>query len=409
MSGSFRFLHAGGFALDQPLHGLAEAPEALEALLIDAPFRAAQQVFDAAIEERVDFVVLNGDLIDLGRASARAIAFLLENFERLEAYNISAYWAAGSLDAPQKWPAAAKLPDRVHVFPSLEPEELSHFRGDEPIANIIGRSWHGTTTVQVGEIKSDTDGLPTLVVANGQADAERLKNQMVDYWALGGQTQRQSAGSAQQVIHYAGSPQGRWRQEPGAHGCTLVHVGGDRAVRMQFMPTDAIRWHTEQMAIEADATLESARRLLGERVKQLRAEAESRPLIVTWQIQAGHQLAGPAARRDLAAEWQAWLRKEFFLSAGKPALWTHAVELDQPELPGAWFDEDSMLGDFLRSLRELGALEPEAVDMGQHVPDHHRLPALAALTQWTKEEHDSVLSEAALTGAQLLGAGERES
>ena len=71
MSGQhFRFLHAGGFALDQPLAGLAEIPEPLRELLIDAPYLAAQKVFDAAIEERVDFVVLNGDLLDLCAAVA---------------------------------------------------------------------------------------------------------------------------------------------------------------------------------------------------------------------------------------------------------------------------------------------------------------------------------------------------
>src|SRR5262249_37890390 len=90
MSGQhFRFLHAGGFLLDQPLCGLVEIPEPLTDLLIDAPFAAAQRVFDAAVEERVDFVVLNGDLIDLARPSARALAFLLDQFDRLDGHGIS--------------------------------------------------------------------------------------------------------------------------------------------------------------------------------------------------------------------------------------------------------------------------------------------------------------------------------
>ena len=162
MSGQqFRFLHAGGFALDQPLHGLAEIPEPLEELLIAAPYQAAQKVFDAALEERADFVVLTGDLIDLARPSPRAISFLLDNFERLHAHGISVYWAGGRLDPPQDWPAAARLPSTVKPFASHEPEELSHFRGNRPVVNIVGRSWHGTATFQVGEFKSDADGLPT--------------------------------------------------------------------------------------------------------------------------------------------------------------------------------------------------------------------------------------------------------
>ena len=276
------------------------------------------------------------------------------------------------------------------------------------MANIVGRSWHGTASFQVGDFRTDDDGLPTIVIANGHNNVEHLAELLVDYWALGGQSQRATHGTAQRVIHYVGSPQGRSPIETGPHGCMLVHVGGDRAIRTQFTPTDAIRWQTERLAIENDATLDTVRRLLTDRVKQLKAEAESRPLIVSWKLRGGAHLAGPAGRRDLAAEWQDWLRKEFFLSGTKPSLWTHTVELDQPELPEAWFEEESMLGDFLRNLRELAALPPGELKLAQQIPEHHRVPALAALGQWSEEEHREVLYEAALTGAQLLGAAERE-
>ena len=402
----FRFLHASDLALHQPLYGLAEAPESLGDLLIDAPYLSAQRVFDAAIEERVDFLVLSGDLVDLTRASPRAIAFLLENFERLDAHGIATYWAAGKSNPPQDWPAAARLPKGVQVFPSLELEELSHFRGDRPAANIVGRSWHGTSFTHVGEFKSDTDGLPTIVVAYGQADFEKLADQVVDYWALGGQPQRQTAGSAQRVVHYAGSPQGRCPDEVGAHGCTLVHVASDRTVRTQFLPTDSIRFHIERMALTDDLTLEGVTQALANRVKTLRAEAESRPLIVTWKLRGGDHLGGPAKRRELSLEWLAWLRKEF--AAQKPVVWTLAVDLYQPLLPDDWLGEDSMLGDFLRTLGELESLPPADADLSQHIPEHHRVPALAALTQWTEDEHQDVLHEAALTGAHLLGAAERD-
>jgi DNA repair exonuclease SbcCD nuclease subunit len=402
----FRFLHAADFALHQPLYGFAEMPETLGDLLIDAPYQAAQRVFDAALEERVDFLVLSGDLVDLSRASPRAIAFLLENFERLDAHGIATYWSAGKANPPSDWPASARLPNGVQVFPSIGREELSHFRGDRPVANIVGRSWHGTSFTHVGEFKSDTDGLPTIVVCNGQADTEKLEDQVVDYWALGGQPQRQTQGSAQRVIHYSGSPQGRCAAETGAHGATLVHVASDRTIRTQFLPTDTVRWITERMPLRPDVTLAAIKDLLADRVKQLKAENDGRPLLITWKLRGGDHLGGPAKRRELSLEWLAWLRKEF--SMLKPSVWTLGVELYVPLLPDDWTGEDSMLGDFLRHLGGLEALSPGDVDLLPHIPEHHRVPALAALAAWTEDEHQDVLHEAALTGAHLLGAADRE-
>ena len=132
----FRFLHAGDFALQEPIVPLADAPAAVQDLLIDAPYLAAERVFGVAIEERVDFVVFSGDLVDLKLATPRAIAFLLEQFQRLDTHGIAVYWAGGKHDPPQDWPAIAKLPKSVQVFSALEAEELSHFRGDRPVTSM---------------------------------------------------------------------------------------------------------------------------------------------------------------------------------------------------------------------------------------------------------------------------------
>jgi DNA repair protein SbcD/Mre11 len=410
----FRFLQAGDFALDQPLGGFAEPPSPLGDLLVNAPYLAAQKVFDAALDERIDFLVLTGDLVDLTQPSPRAITFLLENLERLDSKGVATYWAGGKLDPPQDWPSAARLPGGVQVFPVVDPEELSHFRGDRPVATLVGRSWHGTTAPGISQQKLAPGGLPTIVVGYGQppeggateaGGTAPLPYPATTYWALGGSTRRQSHAGLERVIHYAGSPQGRSPGEVGPHGCTLVQIAADRQIRTKTIATDVVRWHTERLTIEADATLDGVKQLLTERVHKLRGEADERPLIVTWKLHGGSHLAGPAARRDLAAEWQAWLCTEFVRQ--QPIVWTHTVQLDQPELPAAWLDEESMLGDFLRNLHELAALEPAEVDFCQHVPEQHRAAELAALAEWTEEEHRTVLHEAALSGAQLLGAADR--
>src|SRR5262245_1148500 len=110
----FRFLHSGDFHLERPPHGLAELPAPLVVRLADAPYRAAERVFDVAIKERVNFVVLSGDLLDATSAGPAAIAFLCEQFERLQSFDIAVYWSAGPVDQLGEWSSVIKLPANVH-------------------------------------------------------------------------------------------------------------------------------------------------------------------------------------------------------------------------------------------------------------------------------------------------------
>src|SRR5262245_4489473 len=99
MSGAFiRFLHAADLRLELPVVGLDEVPPHLRELLVDAPYDAARRVFDTALKERVDFVVLSGNIIDPQRAGPRGIAFLLEQFHRLAEQEIVVYWVGGEYD-----------------------------------------------------------------------------------------------------------------------------------------------------------------------------------------------------------------------------------------------------------------------------------------------------------------------
>src|SRR5262245_61804717 len=97
---SLRLLHASDLHLERPIYGLADVPEHLVELLIDAPFRAAEQVFETALSEAVDAVLLAGDVLNVDRAGPPAIMLLLEQFARLGDRGIPIYWAGGVADLP---------------------------------------------------------------------------------------------------------------------------------------------------------------------------------------------------------------------------------------------------------------------------------------------------------------------
>jgi hypothetical protein len=67
-----------------------------------------------------------------------------------------------------------------------------------------------------------------------------------------------------------------------------------------------------------------------------------------------------------------------------------------------------MVGDFVRSLKLLQDAEPSEIDLAAHVHERFRTAELAALGSWNSTDHREILHQVALTGAQLLGADDRD-
>ena len=59
-----RFVHASDLHLKQSPHGLSDGPDHLREMLREAPYQAAGNVFDTAIVEEDDCVLLAGDIVN---------------------------------------------------------------------------------------------------------------------------------------------------------------------------------------------------------------------------------------------------------------------------------------------------------------------------------------------------------
>ena len=99
MTEKIKFIHSSDFHLDEPIRGLQQLPQPLLETLAEAPYVAAESVFDTAITEKVDFVLLSGGLCNLEQLSARAVAFLVKQFQRLEQKDIFVYWCGAKEDS----------------------------------------------------------------------------------------------------------------------------------------------------------------------------------------------------------------------------------------------------------------------------------------------------------------------
>lgn len=344
---SFRFIHASDFHLERPLQDILDLPDNLKKTLVESPWKAAEAVFEHAVIESVDFVVLAGDLLNPLTCGAPGIAFLLEQFETLAQRGIQVYWAGGMVDDPERWPEAVILPKNVHVFSKLKVEAFTFRRHQTALVTLLGRSSAGSETVRAAEYANDPDDNFVVAVAVGKADSETLASERVDYWALGGQHQAEILRSDEPAIRYSGTPQARSLSEPGEHGFVLVDVDAQRNLQIHSIGIDLVRYATIDIDADDVALGRDLRQLLSKRVARLQSEANGRHVMVKWRVQMDLEnaaMVGPSAVEDLLG----WLRREF--GHGQPSCWSVDMEILPPkELPAKWKEEDTILGDFLRT------------------------------------------------------------
>ena len=72
----FRFVHTADLHLDSPLRSLSLRDPALADLIGDASRRALSAIVDLCLEERVDALLIAGDLYDGEQTSMKTARFL---------------------------------------------------------------------------------------------------------------------------------------------------------------------------------------------------------------------------------------------------------------------------------------------------------------------------------------------
>ncbi len=377
----FRFVHASDFHLEQPLAGVAEVPEHLSELFLKAPYAAATKVFETALIEQAAFLILSGDVLHPLYAGPRGIIFLCEQFARLAEREIPVYWAGGTVDPPDAWPASIALPGNVHIFPRGRVNEFIYEHDGTPAARLLGISRDKQLTIRAGEFHPDPSGLPTIAIAYGSADAAALQARDIYYWALGGRHDRATPACTPHTIHYCGSPQGRRPEENGVHGCTLVQVDEQRQIRTSLVPTDAVRWLNERIPVDKGAIQTDLETRFRERIHSLRESAPNLHLLITWTIAGGGPLVKQLQRGRLAGDLLDQLRADYGFST--PSAWSLSIEAEPADrLPEEWYEQETIRGDFLREIRRLEMNSDEPLELQAYISEAHQAGSLGAIRSW---------------------------
>jgi hypothetical protein len=129
------------------------------------------------------------------------------------------------------------------------------------------------------------------------------------------------------------------------------------------------------------------------------------PLLVNWTVVGEPSSGRLDAMLGAADPLCDWLRRHF--GHESVPCWSVSVEVvPQAQLPVSWYEEDTLLGDFLRTIREL-ASKPEEPIVAALPTEHPLADACEQLAQLPDEEtRAETLHRAAELGARLLAGKE---
>ena len=362
-----RFVHAADLHLGAPFQGVSASDARVQAALVDSILKALDGIVALCVDERVDFLLLAGDVYNGRDKSTRSRFRFQAAMERLAQAGIPVYVARGNHDPADGWSTGPTLPASVRYFSTAEVEALPFERDEETLCTLYGRSYEHAAEMRdlaAGFRRVKDDGIAIGVLhANvggregyldyAPASMETLRAARMDYWALG-HIHRPEVLSGSPAIVYAGSPQGLNPKEEGLHGCYLVEIGPS-GPRVEFRPLCSVVWERTTVDVSRCTTVEDVRGVLRGACERVRASADGRPAIVrigmTGRSEAHEALIHGTATADLLAD----LREEQ-LSAD-PWVWVDQVS----DRTAASLDIDRLraspdfAGDLVRLVDEIAA------------------------------------------------------
>lgn len=306
-----KFIHAADIHLDSPLVGLQLYEGAPVEEIRGATRRALENLVDLAAAEKVDFVLLAGDLYDGDWKDYNTGLFLSNQMTRLREEGIRVFIISGNHDAASQITKHLRIPDNVKAFSVRNPETV---RIDEIGLAIHGQGYASRAVTDdlavgyppasshhfnIGLLHTSLDGREGHE-SYAPASVGSLLSKGYDYWALGHVHAREIVREEPWVV-FPGNIQGRHIRETGPKGCMLVEEQDGRIVRVEHRELGVMRWAVTVVdagrAARGDDVIDAASKTLKNTMK----DNKEMPLAVRLEI-----MGTTKAHRELLSNPERW-------------------------------------------------------------------------------------------------------
>ncbi len=308
-----KFIHAADIHLDSPLRGLERYDGAPIEQIRGATRMAVKNLVRTAIAEKVDFVLIAGDLYDGDWQDFNTGLFLARQMTELRNAEVKVFVISGNHDAASQITRSVRMPKNVHVFSTDAPETI--------VIEDLDVAIHGQGFARRAVTDNLAQGYPparpgmfnigllhTSVTGRdghepyAPCSLDDLRVKGYDYWALGHVHTRETPCEGDPWIVFPGNVQGRHIREVGAKGCTLVTVDGGAVAEVRHRELDVLRWAELTVNVAGCESGVDVLDPIGHAVAEAIDDADGRTLAIRLR------LTGECpAHRDLAGDPERWL------------------------------------------------------------------------------------------------------
>lgn len=400
------FIHAADLHLDTPFTGLKKLPKNYYEAIRQSTFNSFKRLVQDAIEKKIDFIVLAGDIFDERVRSVEAQLFFKRETKKLEQNNIPVYIIHGNHDPLIEGEDYFSLPENVTTFPSEITSEFLTTASGKKVA-ITGFSYNKKwiTEPRLTEYPkrfSHVDYHIGLLhgyfeSANEKHDRyapftrEMIQKLQYDYLALGHIHKGQKILS-KPASYYSGSLQGKHRNEEGEKGYLEVKIN-QFEVDVNFQPVQDIQWKTLKVTLKSSRKLEElVQNIYTEIEKKL---SKNEKYILTLELEANSDFSQELMDRIQNQDLLQTLR----IVLEDTQIWLNDIRIIERDLIEGYTLQKSHPQNFERTLQEI---ENEEL-FNKVTSDFFEKNNNGLLVNKRDEEYRRYIIEQAL---QLLGKGE---
>ena len=370
----FQFIHAADIHLDSPLKGLTHFETAPVERIQSATRDAFRNLVQLALDERVAFVLIAGDLWDCDWPDVGPGIFFCSQAARLDRAGIPVFIVKGNHDAHSQLTGNIKnWPKNVTMF--------KHRKAHTELLEKWNVAIHGQSYAQQHVLEDLSVAYPQPVAGafnigmlhtcldDGGTDyapacLEKLIERGYDYWALGHIHDRQDLSRDGVHIEFPGNLQGRSMRETGPKGCTVVTVENDHSVSTRFEALDVVRW--EEISLSADES--DVDSMVREALAGSIAKADGRLLAVRMHVTGTVATGQPLRDRvdAIAAELgDVWIEKILVKPAAQEESDSGAAPLDVElrELIAEMQANDDVTAEWMEDFMKLSGQLGECKDL----------------------------------------------